>query len=142
MTKGGARELTKDNGCFVCGPANSRGLQARFEIDPQTRTACSSLILPDWLQGWQGVVHGGILSTLLDEACVHAGRTVGPHPVTAELTVRFRKPVPVGTEVQVRGEVVEVRRRVLQVRSSLEIDGEPYAEAEARVMLMKPAPAE
>jgi uncharacterized protein (TIGR00369 family) len=132
----GTVALNKDNGCFVCGPANGRGLQAHFEIDPQARTASSRLVLPDWVQGWQGVVHGGILSTLLDEACVHAGRTVGPHPVTAELTVRFRRPVPVGAEVRVRGEVVEVRRRVLQVRAGLEVGQESYAEAEARVVLI------
>ncbi|MBE0598760.1 MAG: PaaI family thioesterase [Desulfuromonadales bacterium] len=129
--------LVKDNACFVCGPANGRGLQAQFELDPAARAAWSRLTLPDWTQGWQGVVHGGILSTLLDEVSVHAGRTVGPHPVTAELTVRFRKPVAVGSTIEVRGEVVEVRRRLLQVRSWLAIAGETYVEAEARVMLVR-----
>ena len=129
--------MIKDNGCFVCGPANERGLRAEFTIDREARAASSRLALPAWSQGWRGVVHGGILSTLLDEACVHACRTVGPHPVTAELTVRFRKPVPVAAEISVRGEVVEVRRRVLQARARLEIGGESYAEAEARVMLVE-----
>lgn len=130
--------MIKDNGCFVCGPANERGLRAEFTLDREARTAGSHLVVPEWAQGWQGVAHGGILSTLLDEACAHACRTVGVHPVTAELTVRFRKPVPVGVEVFVRGEVVEVRRRVLQARAELQVGGEVYAEAQARVILVEP----
>lgn len=131
-------ELIKDNGCFVCGPVNARGLRAEFTFDREGRVASSHLIVPEWAQGWQGVTHGGILSTLLDEACAHACRTVGAHPVTAELTVRFRKPVPVGVEVFVRGEVVEVRRRVLQAKAELQVGGEVYAEAQARVVLIEP----
>jgi uncharacterized protein (TIGR00369 family) len=131
-------DLIKDNGCFVCGPANARGFRAMFSLDRDARTACGRLTLPEWAQGWQGMVHGGILSTLLDEVCAHACRTVGPHPVTAELTVRFRKPVPVGAEVVVRGEVVEIRRRVLQAKAELQVDGEVYAEAQARVVLIDP----
>ncbi len=128
--------MIKDNGCFVCGPANERGLRAEFTIDRVARAASSRLAIPAWSQGWRGVAHGGIISTLLDEACVHACRTVGPHPVTVELTVRFRKPVPVAVEISVRGEVVGIRRRILQARARLEIGGESYAEAEARVMLI------
>ncbi len=130
--------LKKDLGCFVCGPDNARGLQAEFVLDAEKRTACSRLTIPAWAQGWQGVAHGGIISTLLDEACVHACRTVGAHPITAELTVRFRKPVPVGSEALVRGEVVEVRRRVVQARAYLEIGGDVFGEAQARIILMAP----
>ncbi|MFA5516340.1 MAG: PaaI family thioesterase [Desulfuromonadales bacterium] len=132
-------DLRKDKGCFVCGPENTRGLRAEFILDKATRTASSRLVIPVWTQGWQAVAHGGILSTLLDESCVHASRTVGDHPVTAELTVRFRKPVPVGSEVFVRGEVVEIRRRVVQVKAELLVDGEVCAEARARVVLVDPS---
>ncbi len=131
-------ELIKDNGCFVCGPVNAHGFRATFSFDHEARTASTHLVIPEWAQGWQGMTHGGILSTLLDEACAHACRTVGPYPVTAELTVRFRKPVPLECEIFVRGEVVEVRRRVLQARAELSVVGEIYAEAQARVVLIDP----
>lgn len=130
--------MIKGNACFVCGTENERGLQAQFFLDTEKQTAWSRLEIPGWSQGWRDVTHGGILATLLDEACVHACRTVGPFPVTAELTVRYLKAVPVGKEVLVRGEVVSLRRRVLQARARLEIDGEVHAEAEARVVLLAP----
>jgi uncharacterized protein (TIGR00369 family) len=130
--------MIKGNNCFVCGPENERGLRAQFTIEPERQAAWARLEIPPWSQGWRDVAHGGILATLLDEACVHACRTVGPLPVTAELTVRYRKPVPVGREIVVRGEVVSVRRRVLQARARLQIAGEVHAEAEARVVLLTP----
>jgi len=129
--------LVKDAGCFVCGPHNERGLQAPFEIDRAGGAAWCRLALPDWTQGWRGVVHGGVLATLLDEACVHAGRTVGPQPVTVELTVRYLKPVPVATQLLVRAEVTGQRRRIVETRARLEIDGEIHAEAEAKVYLLE-----
>ena len=129
--------MIKDNGCFVCGPDNLRGLQASFEIDPTTRSSLCRLTVPDPFQGWKDVVHGGILATLLDEACVHACRTVGPHPVTAELTVRYRKPVPTGAEIVVRAEVTGSRGRVLWSRASVEVGGDVHAEAQSRIVLLQ-----
>lgn len=129
--------MIKDNGCFVCGPDNLRGLQASFEIDPASRSSLCRLTIPDPFQGWKDVVHGGILATLLDEACVHACRTVGPHPVTAELTVRYRKPVPTGAEIVVRAEVTGSRGRVLWSRASVEVDGDVHAEAQSRIVLLQ-----
>jgi len=94
------------------------------------------MVIPSRYQGWRDVIHGGILATLLDEACVHACRTIGPFPVTAEISVKFKKPVPPGAEIFVRGEVIQQRRRVLLARGRLEINGQVYAEAEAKVLLL------
>jgi uncharacterized protein (TIGR00369 family) len=81
-------------------------------------------------------VHGGILATLLDEACIYACRATGEHFVTAELNVRYRKPVPVETAMTVSAEVVERKRRLLTVRARLEIEGELHAEADSRVFAL------
>jgi acyl-coenzyme A thioesterase PaaI-like protein len=135
MKEEGPAPLVKDRGCFVCGPDNARGLRALFEIDPEGHTAFCRMIVPGWSQGWQDVVHGGILATLLDEACVHASRTLGPLPVTAELKVKFRRAVPVGTEIHIHGEVTERRKRIVQARARIEVIGEVHAEAEAKIFL-------
>jgi|UPI0006947EBC uncharacterized protein (TIGR00369 family) len=126
----------KDRGCFVCGPDNAQGMHADFTLDEQQQAAYCEMELGPSYQGWQGVVHGGITSTLLDEAGIYACRTQGETFVTAELNVRFRKPVPVGKKVRVSAQVKTRRRSIYKVVSQLTIEDEIYAEAEARVMCL------
>ncbi|HDR46518.1 MAG TPA: PaaI family thioesterase, partial [Geoalkalibacter subterraneus] len=123
-------DFQKDRGCFVCGPDNAQGMHADFMIDEQQQAAFCEMELGPPYQGWQGVVHGGIISTLLDEAGIYACRTQGETFVTAELNVRFRKPVPVGRKVRVSAQVRDRRRSIFKVVSQLTVEGEIYAEAE------------
>ncbi len=81
-------------------------------------------------------MHGGVIAALLDEACIYAGRSLAESLVTAELAIRYRKPVTVGQQVTIRGEVVEKRRKVLRVKATLEVDGALCAEADAKVFLL------
>lgn len=128
--------LDKDRGCFVCGPDNASGLQAVFSCDKERLQSFCRLTIPDRFQGWPAVVHGGVIASLLDEACIYAGRSLAESLVTAELTIRYRKPVTVGQQVTIRGEVVEKRRKVLRVKATLEVDGALCAEADAKVFLL------
>ena len=70
-------------------------------------------------QGWRGVVHGGIAMALVDEAMAHAAGFAGHRGVTASVNVRFRKPVPVGEPILVRGRVTWQRRNVLGVEAQV-----------------------
>ena len=54
--------------CFVCGKNNANGLQLSFEIDREKQILKSTFIASPTFQGWDGIVHGGMISTLLDEA--------------------------------------------------------------------------
>ncbi len=127
-------QVTADRGCFVCGPDNPSGINARFEIDKENGAASSCLTLDQRFQGWKGVVHGGILATLLDEVAIYACRGQGEQFVTAEINVRFRKPVPVDSAIDLKGQIVGNRHRIYRVKSRIEIGGALYAEAEVRVM--------
>lgn len=129
-------DLEKDRGCFVCGPDNAKGLRAFFTCDKELKQSFCRLTIEEHFQGWHSIVHGGVIASLLDEACIYAGRALADNLVTAELSLRYRKPVPVGQEVIVRGQVLEQRRKVLKVVATLELAGEPYAEAEGRLFLV------
>jgi uncharacterized protein (TIGR00369 family) len=129
-------DLDKDRGCFVCGPENTSGLQAVFSCDKELLQSFCRLTIGDQFQGWQDIVHGGVIASLLDEACIYAGRALAETLVTAELSVRYRKPVSVGQEVTIQGEVVERRRKVLRVKARLEAAGELCAEADAKLFLL------
>jgi uncharacterized protein (TIGR00369 family) len=125
-----------DDQCFVCGSANPAGMRATFTIDAEAHVASASMILREEFQGWAGIVHGGILSTLLDEVCMHAARTTGDQMVTAEITVRFKKPVPVGSEILLTGRVVGFQKRIVLTIGRIEVDGTLMAEADAKIFCM------
>ncbi len=126
-------EILEDEYCLVCGRDNPIGLKARFETDPGEKSSHCTLQLPREFQGWENVVHGGMLSTLLDEAAIYACRTTGERFVTAELQVRFKKPVVVEQPLRVSARVLGERRRLLDVAATLEQGGELCAEAAVKV---------
>lgn len=129
-------QVINDSGCFVCGRDNPHGLQARFESDTEKRITWCRLSLPSHCQGWQDIVHGGILAALLDEAAIYACRTLGDQFVTGEITVRYKAPVKVDTPIEVHGQVVGQARRVFQVKSWIEAQGVVLAEAEAKIICL------
>lgn len=126
-------EITDDNHCFVCGELNMSGLRMRPRIDAATQSASMQLAIPRAFQGWQGMAHGGILATLLDETCAYAAKSLVAHVVTAEITVTYKKPVPIENELLVFASVVGRRRKIIEVQGRIEIAGELFAEAQAKM---------
>ncbi len=107
-----------DGFCVGCGPQSEIGLQMRFD-ELEDGSVESRTTVPARFQGWREVVHGGIVALLLDEAMAYAAGARGVKGVTAELKLRFRKPVPTGAPLIVRGTVVWERRGVLGVTASV-----------------------
>lgn len=128
-------QLTKTENCFVCGDENRHGLQARFQTNGNLLCSFGSVVLAETFQGWGNIAHGGIIAALLDEACIYAAMSLGKKAVTAELQIRYRKPVPCGCEVTLFGEVVKQRKQLVLTRARLVLAGEICAEAEARIFL-------
>jgi len=106
-----------DGNCFACGPENAQGMHLHFEADGEG-VLCRATLDAKY-QGWRGVVHGGIAMALVDEAMAHAAGFAGHRGVTASVNVRFRKPVPVGEPILVRGRVTWQRRNVLGVEAQV-----------------------
>lgn len=104
------KEIAKYSRCFVCGQDNDGGLRARFYFDGQR--AMTSLIADDRFEGYRGIYHGGIISTLLDEVMVKAILAMDCFAVTAEMTVRFLAPVRIGDKLDFVGWVVRQRSRL------------------------------
>lgn len=125
-------KLIDDKHCFVCGHRNSQGLQISLQKnDPGT---CSTV----WTsgpahQGYAGIVHGGILSTLLDEMMGHAIISTGILAVTAEMRIKFLRPAPIGFPLTVVGNRTGGRNRVHLAKGVVMMqDGTVLAEAEGR----------
>lgn len=123
-------QILDDGNCFICGKDNPIGLKAVFEIAPEQRRAQTTVCIPETCQGWHGITHGGIISALLDEVCAQACLGAGLQIVTSEMKIRYRAPVPTGLLVTVIGEVVGERRRLVDVKARLEVNGKIMAVAD------------
>ena len=97
---------------------------------------CSSdlIAVPDKFCGWEGIIHGGIISTLLDEIMAYAAFTHNEKGVTGEISVRFRKPMPSNKKVKVEGFVESQKGRVLCTVGKITLDGVLIAEATAKMV--------
>jgi len=122
------KEIVKYDRCFVCGDRNEHGLQARFFYDGER--AVSELVALESFEGYRGIYHGGIISAMLDEVMIKAILAQSIFAVTAELTVRYHRPVETGTHLQFIGWVTEKRGRVYYTSGQLlSEDGVQYAAA-------------
>jgi len=92
--------------CFVCGRDNPVGLKLSFFEEPETQRVRADFVVPAAYQGYPGIVHGGIVSTILDEV---SGRAVmmasGGERLfaTVKLTVRFHRPTPTESPLSAYG---------------------------------------
>lgn len=125
--------------CFICGLHNQAGVQAAFY---ETQAADGRLVVEArWVgraehQGYPGRMHGGVVAGVLDEVmarCVTVGPLALEPPlwgVTAEMSVRYLAPVPLGVELAARGWITRERSRLYEAEAELRLpDGTVAATA-------------
>lgn len=129
-------ELKDDGYCFVCGPLNPFGLHLSFEKSDQKVIA--HFTSQKAHQGYADIVHGGIITTLLDEAMVKACILNGINAVTAELLIRFRRPLITGNPCTVYAWIVSQSSRLIEAESELiDHEGNTIATAKAKLIPYK-----
>jgi uncharacterized protein (TIGR00369 family) len=110
------------NHCFGCGAANPAGMKLVFELDRDARRTRGSFTLGPNYAGGGGFAHGGIIAVVLDEAMGKLSRLVDEKAVTAEMSIDYRKPVPVDKPIVVEGwqeqENGRNRFRVAEIRDA------------------------
>ena len=105
--------------CFVCGEKNPGGLRLSFKVDKEKKTLTTTFVGNPVYQGYDGILHGGIISTLLDEAMAELSYELGYQAVTASLEVRFKHPAPILKPLHVSGEITEVTPRLVKARAQI-----------------------
>jgi uncharacterized protein (TIGR00369 family) len=115
--------------CFACGRSNPIGLGLQFK-----RTTGGKVFArfspTEYHQGWDGIVHGGLLATLMDEAMAHSITMNGDSAVTAKMEIRYKQPVPVGQTLEVIGWIVSDKGRLVETKAFVILsDGKVAAEA-------------
>ncbi|MCB2229391.1 PaaI family thioesterase [bacterium] len=104
------KEIPRYSGCFVCGDQNEHGLQAIFTFDGE-RALCT-VEAREMFEGYRNIYHGGIISTVLDEVMIKAILAREIYAVTAEMTVKFLQPVPIGETLTFTGRVTNSKGRL------------------------------
>ena len=96
----------EDGGCFGCSPSNATGMQLRFRREG--RRVLAAYRIPDRFHGAPGVAHGGIVAAILDEvSCAAAVFVADRYVVTGELVIRYERPVPIDTSLELEAEIVD-----------------------------------
>jgi acyl-coenzyme A thioesterase PaaI-like protein len=133
------REFNDNHRCFVCGDKNPDGLSLDFRLDRDRGESEATVIFPERFQGWEKIVHGGLLATVLDEAMIKAAWAGGARSVTGEITVRYIKPAKVEIPYRLTGRLTGSRGKIVLAESELlEEDGEAVARATGKLLRVIP----
>ncbi len=125
--------LEDDHYCFVCGEENPSGLHLKFSAN---QGKIQTEFVPGKIhQGYKNIVHGGIISTLLDEAMVKAALMQGRPAVTAEVTIRFRNPLAIGEKATVEAEIKKINKKIIETSAVMKKEDDTViAEAHAKLL--------
>ncbi len=128
-----------DEYCFACGKNNPIGLHLTFKFDGERIFA--NKILSREYEGYENTVHGGIISTMLDEImCKFIDAKYHEKALTGRLEVRFKYPTPINQEVKITAWQENQRKNIITMRSTVETaDGVITAEATALFAVVAPA---
>jgi acyl-coenzyme A thioesterase PaaI-like protein len=116
-------EQTQHERCWVCGASRADGLRLKFSKDADG-TVLTEFGCPERYAGYPGVLHGGMVTTLLDAAMTHCLFALHEVAMTADLHVRFRAPVRVNTTATIRAWQVRTRGAMEEVCAELWQEGE------------------
>jgi uncharacterized protein (TIGR00369 family) len=128
--------------CFLCGLENPTGLRLLLYQDPAARHVLAHLAVPARFQSYPGIVHGGVVATLLDEVAGRASLLEGSDflLVTVTLEIRYRHPTPIETPLTVVGWMTQPGRQRARAHGEVRLaDGTVTAEAD--LVLVRPPPA-
>ena len=121
--------------CFGCGQENPIGLKLSFKWD--NKTARAEFTPNKSHQGWSGIVHGGIIGCILDEAMSYAPYFEGIPCLTAKMQVRIRRPALIDEPLIVTSSITNKTRRLIETKADIALkDGTPVAESTATMFVI------
>ena len=111
--------LIDNNKCFVCGQENSAGLKLIFSYSSDDGKVETRFVPDAKYQGWEGVLHGGIIMTLLDEVMAKAAAKKGFRVLTGEITAKFKSPAEIMEPLRCEAEIEAVKKKILYARGTV-----------------------
>jgi uncharacterized protein (TIGR00369 family) len=133
---------SETHNCFGCSPINPSGLQMKFYANDLF--VFSEVTVPRHLCGWNNLIHGGVLSTILDEimswAAIYLLKRI---TLTKSMAIEFLQPVYIDQTLRAEGKVLEVRGKheAVMEGSLLNSDGIICTRSTANFAIFSPAVA-
>ncbi|MBN1334210.1 MAG: PaaI family thioesterase [Synergistales bacterium] len=133
-------KLESSRGCFVCGNPeleNPRSLGVVIFWDTDKKTTVIPIHPDNTWNGYPGVVHGGIIAAVMDDAMAWSVfKTSGKWGVTAKMSLRYRKAMKTGVEYTVKGKVTSITGKKVATESVIfDYEGNKIAESNALFIL-------
>jgi uncharacterized protein (TIGR00369 family) len=128
-------DMEKEFGmCFACGQKNPIGLKLHFSWDG--KEARAEFTPNAFHQGWAGVVHGGIIACILDEAMSYAALFNGVNSLTAKMETRFRRPLEIDKPLIITASVTRKTRKLVETKAEMLLkDGSLVADSTATMFI-------
>ncbi len=126
--------------CFVCGVENPAGLHIRF-FNTENGEVRATYTPPEHFVGYPGILHGGIIATILDETMGRAAMVEDPNRFmfTGKIEIKYVKPVPIGEQITVTARLTKDRGRVAHASGELKLaDGSVAATATCTLVEVPP----
>lgn len=125
--------------CFGCGQNNPIGLKLKFQRNG--KTARTEFTPGEQHQGWPGIVHGGIIVSLLDEAMAYATYFENVTCLTARMEIKLKRLARVGEPLIITSSIIKNSRKLIQTKAQICLrDGTPIAESKATQYIVDNGP--
>ena len=132
----GQGEVNLHRNCFACGSNNGMGLGLKF-YKHEDGTVFGNFFADPKFEGYSGIIHGGIVATLLDSAMTHCLLMEDVPALTGRLSIKYSTAIRTGTVVKLEAGVIGQRHEtfILEVKAS--VDGKKVASAEGKYRTIK-----
>jgi len=117
--------------CAICGKRNLLSLELDF-ISTENQSISAQFKSHSGLQGYDGYLHGGVISSLLDAAMTHCLFHYGVVAVTGDLRIRFLHLIPCDAYVVVNAQIKAIKYGIYIVTAELLVNDHVMAKAEAK----------
>ena len=114
--------------CVVCSSANTKGLHLHFDV-ADDGSVKADFQCDEAFEGYPGVLHGGVISSILDGAMGNCMFARGQAAVTVEMTTRFRHPVTTYSQATVSAKIIRTSHPLYLLEAEIAQDGEIKATA-------------
>ena len=133
-------ELPHTAGCLVCGRDNPHGLHLSSQVDPDTGSVQTTFTPDPHHIGFENIIHGGVLATVLDEIMVWSAIWVSKKAcVAAELSLRFVQKAGVGRPLRAVANITRQRSRLIETTGEIRDDADLICTATAKYIPLGPA---
>jgi uncharacterized protein (TIGR00369 family) len=122
--------------CFACGTNNGLGLGLKF-YKHEDGAVFGNFFADPKFEGYSGIIHGGIVATLLDSAMTHCLLLEDIPALTGRLSIKYSIPIRTGTVVKLEARVVDQFHKTFILEGKASVDGKRVASAEAKYRSMK-----